>query len=181
MYGRAKLEIENEVLRLGGLVVRPGLIHGNQPGAIMGALDKAVRSLTLVPMIGNGKQRLYATHEEDLAALVEYLLDQKQHLTGPIIAACEQGMSLEQILLALAVQHGKTIRLLRVPWRLMWGSLYVAEMVGLSLGFRSDSVISFVNQDPAPNFVRTRELGVVFRGFDDGRCRQAHETPLSSR
>jgi len=68
--GQAKLMIEEEALRLGAIVVRPGLIHGNEPGAMVGALTKAVKSLRVVPLIGSGKQVLYLVHEDDLAALL---------------------------------------------------------------------------------------------------------------
>ena len=66
LYGKAKLEIEREALKLGAVVVRPGLIYGDQPGAMMGALAKAVQRSSIVPIIGNGKQLLYLVHEDDL-------------------------------------------------------------------------------------------------------------------
>lgn len=168
MYGRAKLEIEKEAHRLGATVVRPGLIFGDLPGGMVGALTKAAGTLPVVPVIGSGRQVLYAAHEDDLARLVAYFLETERIIDGPVVAACEDGLEFRDILRELAARQGKRIRLLPIPWRLIWAGLRAAETIGLPIAFRSDSVVSLVNQDPAPSFERTRSTGVIFRPFRDG-------------
>lgn len=167
LYGRAKLEVEREALRLGAVVVRPGLVYGERPGAMVGALVKAVELSPLVPLVGGGNQVLYPAHEEDVAELVHRILDgNAENVRGPVIAASERGMTLREILAALAARRRKKVWMVPVPWRLHWALLKSAEAVGLRPRFRSDSVLSLVNQDAHPDFAETRKAGVTFRDFE---------------
>ena len=50
-------------------------------------------------------------------------------------------------------------------WRAVWLGLKTAELARLRLGYRSDSVISLVHQDPHPDFSALKELGVTVREF----------------
>ncbi|HEV7893225.1 MAG TPA: NAD(P)-dependent oxidoreductase [Pyrinomonadaceae bacterium] len=167
LYGRAKLEVEREALRLGAVVVRPGLVYGERPGAMVGALVKAVELSPLVPLVGGGRQVLYPAHEDDVAELVHRILGgSADALRAPVIAASERGMTLREILTALAAGRRKKVWMVPVPWRLHWALLKSAEAVGLRPRFRSDSVLSLVNQDTHPDFAETRKAGVTFRDFD---------------
>jgi nucleoside-diphosphate-sugar epimerase len=166
LYGKAKLLIEKEALRLGATIIRPGLIYGDEPGAMVGALTRAIKSLPVVPLIGSGRQTLYLVHEDDLATLVLRLLgDEQPNLDEPIIAASERGKTFRGILTTLAAMNHRRVRLVPLPWRLFWGVLKASEACGLKLGFRSDSVVSLVHQDPHPKFEATRKTGVHFRDF----------------
>ncbi len=166
-YGKAKLKIEKEALRLGAIVVRPGLIYGDESGGMIGAMIKAVKASPIVPLVGSGKQLLHLVHEDDLAALVRRLLSEDEaDIHAPIIGASEKARTFKEIVTALAAVNQRRIRLLPVPWGLLWGLLKVSEAVGLKPGFRSDSVISLLNQDPHPEFGETRKTGVFFRDFD---------------
>ena len=166
LYGKAKLEIEREALKLGAVVVRPGLIYGDQPGAMMGALAKAVQRSSIVPIIGNGKQLLYLVHEDDLISLILKLCTEEEGSTGsPIVAASSEGRTFREILMALASRQQKRIRFLPVPWRLCWAALKAVEVFGLRPGFRSDSIVSLVNTDPDLQTL-TRQTRFPFRKFD---------------
>ena len=167
LYGKAKLEVEREALRLGAVVVRPGLVYGERPGAMVGALVKAVELSPIVPLVGGGDYVLYPAHEEDVAELVHRILGgHAGSVRGPVIAASERGMTLREILSALAAGRRKKVWMVPVPWRLHWALLKSAEAVGLRPRFRSDSVLSLVNQDTNPDFAETRKAGVAFRDFD---------------
>jgi len=167
LYGRAKLEIEREATALGAIVVRPGLIYGEQPGGMVGALTKAVRSLPLVPLIGNGQQMLYAIHESDLATLIDRLMMGSDLPRGPVMAAFDRGMTFRKVLEILADRAGRQVKFVPIPWRLIWAPLRLAEALRLPLKFRSDSVISLVNQDPHPDFAAMNALGITLRDFCD--------------
>ena len=165
-YGRAKLRVERQTLDLGGTVVRPGLIYGQTPGGMVQALTKAVTALPVVPLIGSGRQLQYLAHEDDLAALVASLLEPGHPVVDtPVIAASEYPLTFREILARLAAAHGRHARLVPLPWRALWAGLKAAETLGLRPGFRSDSVVSLVNQDPRPDFAMTRKLGASFRAF----------------
>lgn len=167
LYGRAKLEVEKEALRLGAFVVRPGLVYGERPGAMSGALMKAVELSPVVPLVGGGGQVLYPAHEDDVAELVHRILSGGvRGVRGPLIAASERGVTLRELLAALAARRRKKVWLVPVPWRLHWALLKSAEALGLRPRFRSDSVLSLVNQDAHPDFTEARKTGVTFRDFE---------------
>ena len=52
-----------------------------------------------------------------------------------------------------------------VPWRLVWLALKSLELAGARPGFRSDSLISMVYQNPAPSFALLNSLGFPCRPF----------------
>jgi glycine/D-amino acid oxidase-like deaminating enzyme len=83
----------------------------------------------------------------------------------PVIAASEHGWTFRTILAELAAARNRSARVLPIPWRAIWLLLKSAEAAGLRPGFRSDSVVSLVNQDPRPDFAPTRATGVNFRNF----------------
>ena len=164
LYGRVKLETENEAARRGVVIVRPGLIFGTESGGMVGTLKGLVRGRTILPMVGSGNHDLYLCHIDDLCRLVlEAARRPAGEITGPLVAASERVLSFKRILQRLAAAQGKRVYLLPVPWRLIWLGLVGLERLGLNPPFRSDSLIGLVNSDPDPDFSHTRTLGIPFR------------------
>ncbi len=167
LYGQAKLEVEKAVVKSDGVIVRPGLIYGEQPRGMVGALTKAIEKIPLIPLIGDGSDVLYLTHEDDLAELIKKESDPDTAAVPakPIIAAAEHGLPFRDILYSFARLKKKRIHLVPIPWRAVWGALKIGELLKVKLPFRSDSVLSLVTQNPNPDFSATREAGVAFRSF----------------
>jgi len=166
LYGRAKLAMEADTLRRGGGVIRPGLVFGPDPGGMVGKLNGLVQ-LPVQPLIGSGAQVLYCAHSEDLGCLVvEMDRMEEAALRKPVIAASERGLTLRAIIDVLAEAAGRKARVVAIPWRLVWAGLKMTEALGVPLGLRSDSVVSLINQDEAPDFAATRRAGVNFRDFE---------------
>ncbi|HKO45924.1 MAG TPA: NAD(P)-dependent oxidoreductase [Pyrinomonadaceae bacterium] len=166
LYGKAKLEIEREAFKIGAVVIRPGLIYGDNPGAMMGALTNVIKRTSVVPIIGSGKQVLYLVHEDDLASLIYKLSTEDfPQINEPITAASEHGHTFSGILKILAERQGKTIRIVPMPWKLCWAGLRVLELFRIKLGFRSDSIVSLVNTNPDMRFDWTKRTGIRFREF----------------
>ena len=65
-YGRAKWQVEQEILRHGGFVVRPGLVYGGVPGGVFAGLVDTVRRFPLLPAILPAP-RVQPIHVDDLA------------------------------------------------------------------------------------------------------------------
>ena len=167
LYGQAKLEIEKEVVRLGGAIIRPGLIFGAKLGGFLASLKSLAIRLPVIPLIGKGDQTLYFSHIEDLCELI-FELSSKPDIFPftPITAASEKGKTFREILTTLAHQENKSPLLIPVPWKIFWMSLKILEGAGIRMGFRSDSVISLVHQNPHPDFSVIKELSASFRNFD---------------
>ncbi len=167
LYGKAKLAIEKEVARLGGIIIRPGLIFGGQLGGFLASLKSIATHLPLIPLIGRGNQILYFSHIEDLCGLIYKLSSTPNAIISlPITAASQKGKTFKEILITLAYQENKTPLLIPVPWKIIWMSLKILEGARIRIGFRSDSVISLVNQNPHPDFNVLKEINSSFRNFN---------------
>ena len=167
LYGNAKLEIEKIALANGALVIRPGLVYGNDSGGMFGKLAVQIRNSSMIPMIGDGSQIQFLVHNEDLCAFIEKFAAGKIEIAPLILtAANEQPWPFKKLLLEIARALGKKHKFLPVPWRLVWLGLKSAEMCGLKLNFRSDILVSLMHQNLKPDFSANAEVGLVCRPFE---------------
>ncbi len=166
LYGRAKLEIEKIALDCGALAIRPGLVFGNDPGGMFGKLVAQIRQSSMIPLIGDGSQIQFLVHSEDLSAFVERCASgEMKNYPGIFTAANERPWTFKELLLEIARGQNKKIKFIPLPWRLAWAGLKTAEICGLKLNFRSDSLISLINQNPAPDFSANAAAGLACRLF----------------
>jgi nucleoside-diphosphate-sugar epimerase len=165
LYGRAKLQIEADVFKVGGISLRPGLIYGdNNPGGMVGKLQSLVSKFPIIPLPGNGRNNLYFSHHEDLSKLIEEHCSDLNFLGGNhIITANSTPWEFREILKELAHRHNHHIVCIPTPWQLSWIALKIPEIFGMTLPLKSDSLISFLNQEKSPNFDPAIKL--KFRSF----------------
>lgn len=168
LYGRAKLEIEAAGAEVGAAIVRPGLVYvdaGQKAGGMFGSLTRSARA-PVVPLIGGGTQCQHLIHIDDLYRLVAGLASGEfAPPPHPIVAASPRCWRMRDLVAALAQRQGRKPRFFPVPWPAVWLGLKAAELTGLRLGYRSDSVVSIVNQDPHPDFSALARLGIPVREF----------------
>jgi len=165
LYGRAKLEIETAALERGCAVVRPGLVWSENPGSMLAALERAVRSRA-VPLIGDGSYPQYLVFDEDLAELVFVLCqDDAPAVARAISAAHPQGHSLRRLLEGFARKQDRRPLFVPIPWPLVYAGLKTLEALGLPVPFRSDSLIGIVFQNPAPQFALPEIPRITFRPY----------------
>jgi nucleoside-diphosphate-sugar epimerase len=166
LYGQAKLEIEKLALDGSALVVRPGLVYGSGPGGMFGKLAAQVRQSSVIPMIGNGSQLQFLVHHEDLSAFIERWAGGAGKISPRILtAANEQPWAFKQLLLEIARALRRKLKFIPLPWRLVWAGLKSAELCGLRVNFRSDSLVSLMYQNPRPDFSANAGAGLVCRPF----------------
>ena len=165
LYGKAKLLIEAAALDIGFAAVRPGLVHGANPGGMMAALERAASAGPLLPMIGDGAYPQYLVRDEDLARLLFLLCQKEAHFEKrPITAANPEKVPLRDIIRRIAARKGRRIRFVPIPWQLLFLGLRTLETLRLPAPFRSDSLIGIVFQNPEPDFDAGPE--VSFRRFE---------------
>lgn len=70
-----------------------------------------------------------------------------------------------ELIKALAAGHGRIPPLIGIPWRMPYLVLRITEWCGIMLPFRSDSLISFVYQNPAPDFTPLSEYWIDVAPF----------------
>jgi nucleoside-diphosphate-sugar epimerase len=170
LYGQAKLEIEKLALDSGALVIRPGLVYGSGPGGMFGRLAAQVHQSSVIPLIGDGSQIQFLVHNEDLSEFIERYANGEINGGRPqgpqiLTAANEQPWPFKRLLLEIARALDKKPKFIPLPWRLVWLGLKSAELCGLKLNFRSDSLVSLMHQNPAPDFSANAAAGMVCRRF----------------
>jgi nucleoside-diphosphate-sugar epimerase len=166
LYGKAKLEIEKIALAKGAMVIRPGLVWGNPPGAMFGKLVEQIQKKSVIPMISDGSQIQFLVHNEDLCSFIERYANDEIKIEPTILtAAHEQPWPFKQLLLEIAKSFDKKPKFISLPWRAIWLALKSAEVCGLRLNFRSDSLVSLMNQNAAPDFSANAGIGLNCRRF----------------
>ena len=166
LYGKAKLEIEKIALENGALAIRPGLVHGTDPGGMFGKLVAQIRRSSLIPLVGGGSQMQFLVHDEDLCAFIEKYAAGNIGLAPRVLtAANEQPLAFKQLLLEIARALGKKPKFIPLPWRFVWAGMKSAELCGLKLNFRSDSLVSLMHPNPSPDFSANLEAGLICRPF----------------
>ena len=164
-YGRAKLAAEAIARASGAFVVRPGLMFGDPPGAMFGRLVDAVKH-KIVPLIGNGSQLQYLVHRDDVAELlVRSAIGKIQYAGEPVTIAHPTAWPMRELLRVIAGQMGREVVLVPTPWRFIWAALKMAEFAQVPISFRSDSVVSLMHQNPAPDFTIAERMGISCRPF----------------
>ncbi|HUI13703.1 MAG TPA: NAD-dependent epimerase/dehydratase family protein [Xanthobacteraceae bacterium] len=161
LYGLGKLAAEDAALIRGGAVVRPGVIYSEDNGGLAAQVQATARKFALVPMIGNGRYPFYTCHLDDLATLIAHLARTQDWPRGVITAANSSPVTLRRLVESVK----PTPRIVPVPWRLLAGGLRLAEIFGLRLAFRADSVVSLVHGNKAPDFTLLQNIAVTFRPY----------------
>jgi nucleoside-diphosphate-sugar epimerase len=166
LYGQAKLEIEQIAALHGALAIRPGLVYGPGPGGMFGKLTQQVQKSSVIPMIGDGSQIQYLVQHEDLCAFIERYASGKTPQVPPLLTAAHpQPWPFKKLLLEIARGLNRQVKFVPLPWRLVWLGLKSAETCGIRLNFRSDSLVSLMYQNPAPDFSANAAAGLVCRPF----------------
>lgn len=166
MYGQSKMRVEKMVLEgRGGIVIRPGLVWGDGSGGMFGALKKQVDKGGIMPLIGSGCYPQYLVHEDDLGDAVLQAVDGSLTSGVPVTIAHPHPWPFAKLIAHMAEAQRKKLRLVAVPWRFVYLGLKIAETIGLKSGFRSDSVVSLVFQNPAPDFNVAKQLGLRARPY----------------
>lgn len=155
LYGRAKLEIEKAASEMGAVIIRPGLVHGDNSGGMVGRLEGIVAKAKVIPVVG-ASQKMFLCHEEDLAKLVLSGCAGQCPSGVPILGASETQLTFKQILKQLGERTGRRPIFIPVPSQAVWLALKALEIAGRPLAMRSDSLISLLNSNPAPDFAPTR-------------------------
>ncbi len=169
-YGRGKLAAEEFARRLGAAVVRPGLTWGVPGRGTFGALCR-LTSLPLLPVFDGGGQPFVLSHVDDVAAALSAALDWKEaDLAAPVVAANPRLVPFRGLLAEISAKQGRSVRTASVPGWLALAGLRTLEAVGLRPGFRSDSLVSLLHPDPAPDFSAAARLGLRFRDFADAKA-----------
>jgi nucleoside-diphosphate-sugar epimerase len=166
VYGRAKLAIEEEAIKFGAWVIRPGTVYGGSNEGLFAGLRAMATKHPFIPLIDGGRQQLFLVHVDDLCeALLKIAFDDS--LTAaiePLSLAGSRPCELREILVQLAQQAGKKSHFLYVPSLFLLPAMKLAESIGIKLPFRSDSLVSIRNRNPNAR-IESDFLGIKLREY----------------
>ncbi len=167
MYGRSKLLVEAAVTRLGGVNVRPGIVHGDTSAGVYGRLWKST-SASFIPLIDGGHQRMLTVHREDLALAIDRIVDDYDQWKGRTIAVGHPELvTLRGMLERMLAARGRRGHFVTVPSLPVMFALRCAERAGVRLQFRSDSLVTLIGEEPRVDRDVLQELKISFRSLDD--------------
>ena len=167
MYGRSKLMVEEAVTRLGGVNVRPGIVHGDPTAGVYGRLWQSTNA-SFIPLIDGGHQGMLTVHREDLAFAINRILDDYSQWKGrTVVVGHPQLITLRAMLERMLEARGRRARFVTVPSRPVLLALRSAERAGLRLQFRSDSLLTLMGEEPRVDIGVLQELKAPFRSLDD--------------
>jgi nucleoside-diphosphate-sugar epimerase len=179
-YGRSKLEAEQAFLDAGGLVLRLGLVHGDRAGGAFGAMRKIATTASIVPLIGDGRAPQFLLAEEDLERIIIGAVRGEFGHHAPVMTLAHPApVAFRDILSQLADCAGRRPIFLPIPWRILYCALLSLEKLGFKPRVRSDSVLSFVYQDPAPDFAPMQLYGISPKPLSCGAPRVCAESARS--
>jgi uncharacterized protein YbjT (DUF2867 family) len=134
---------------------------------MFGKLAAKMRKSAVVPLVGSGSQIQFLVHNEDLCAFIEKFASGGVDTAPRILtAAHERPWPFKELIREIARSEGKKPTFIPLPWRAIWLALKSAELCGLKLNFRSDSLVSLMYQNPAPDFSANARLGAACRPFN---------------
>ena len=102
------------------------------------------------------------THDQHLCELIAAITDGRFGSERPVFAAHELPTTLRAIAAQLAQAHGRRLTAIPLPQRLAYLGLRLAELAGLSLSFRSDSLVSLTNPIPLDQVAALERAPVEF-------------------
>jgi nucleoside-diphosphate-sugar epimerase len=164
-YGRGKYAVEQVVLAMNGVVLRPGLVYGGSERGMLGTLCRLAR-LPVLPVFDGGKQEFVLVHVDDLArCAVEAASWDVAFTRKPVVVANREMVQFKTLLELLAISQGRKLRTFSIPGRMALLLLRVLERAGLKIRFRSDSLVSMLNLNPQLDFSVGEKLGLHFRSI----------------
>lgn len=146
-YGKAKLAVEQIVTAFSGINVRLGLVYDETNRGLSGAL-KRLAALPVVPLPGAGDQILHLINADDLGPVFLDLIENFRRTT--VNLADPEPVTMAGLMRRFARAQNKRPIFIPIPWRLLWIPLRLFEAGGFKLKFRSDSLVSLMNQNPPP-------------------------------
>jgi nucleoside-diphosphate-sugar epimerase len=166
LYGQGKLLVENWILKNGGIVLRPGLVYGDVQRGMFGALYK-MTAFPMLPVLDGGYQELYLIHVEDLAvAIAKFFVTDHPELDGKLFTLAHgEPILFRDLLFKIAQIRGKKIKLFSISSQLALKALRMLEIVGLSFGFKSDSLLALIYPNKNCHFLEPSSISMSFQRF----------------
>ncbi len=139
-YGRAKHALEETFIAEGGVAFRLGVVIGN--GGMFGRIKRSLARSPLVPLLDNGRGRIYFLGIDYLASVVEdSIKSDGDGLRGGVWRLQQPDpCTLLELMTTIRDQYGFTCRFLPIPSLPIQWALSLSEYLPLKLPITSTNV-----------------------------------------
>lgn len=165
-YGRIKMDIEKLSKKYGANILRPGLIYSKKikGNSVFNSLERIVKKNYFIPVINNGDQIQYMCELEALNRLIlQISLSKKSYNT--LTVANKKPFFFRDLINKIAQNNSKKIRLLNLPFPVIFNFLKFLEFFKINLKTNSDSLLSLTNQKKNIKISNFDDLNVFFPEF----------------
>lgn len=171
-YHQSKLAGETIVREFHGdwVILRPGAVYG--PGdEHFSVLLKMVRTLPVIPIVGDGSQRIQPIWHEDFAEVIALAVE-RDDVNGGVYDIAGTDVTTQRDL----VDHVRRITnrenaAVQVPAFLAQAGIRFAELSGVDIGFGESQLQMLVEGNalpPGSNNALTRVFGIAPKSLDEG-------------
>jgi nucleoside-diphosphate-sugar epimerase len=159
-YGKSKRMLERTLDAERDLIIRPGLVLGND-GGLFCRLVSSLRRSGFVPVFGGGRQTVQTVHVDDLCCAFDRAIE--QGLTGTFVVAEPGGLPLRDLFRLVAAKIGCRATIVPLPAGPALALLRAAEALRLPLPISSENVLGALALRSQPSSADLDAIGVVLR------------------
>ena len=155
-YGRVKFELEKQFVSAHQVVYRPGLVVGD--GGMFGKMKKSIQKLPVVPLLDQGKTKVYVTGIEFLCYVIrDCILNKGEGLRGKAWPIQQlSAYTLREVMMSIRRQFRYSCWFIPVPSSLVLRFLLVVEKLPFfQLNIRSTNLQGLKQsgqEDPRSDF-----------------------------
>lgn len=149
VYGHSKLRVEEFIIGIGGIIIRPGLIWSDLTAAgTIKKFNNLVKWFPIIPIISNLKNPLHLVNCEELA---DHIINISK--PGKYTIAYSRPYFLIDIMQAIAKRNKKKRLFIPIPVFVLSAVLKTFKFLRLPL-FKTDSLVALIYADPHPQINR---------------------------
>ncbi len=169
-YGRSKRLAEERVRSAGipFVILRPSLVYGGGETGLVGALVRWLRSLPVMPVIGDGRIAIDPVHVDDLCGVIEACLVRDDVLGQTYDVLGPDRVTLDEFLHRLGDVLGVRRPLLHLPAR---ASLLLAHVLGSVMAhppLTVDNVLGLTSPARVDRDATVRDFPIAWTPLDVG-------------
>lgn len=124
-YGRSKFLIEQMLNLQSDLVVRPGLVLGQE--GLFGNIFRSIQRAWFVPLVDGGRQELQGIDVEDLGRCLLFAVE--QNVSGSYNLVADELFTLRELARTIMLVMGKNIPFVSIPYWIVNFGLTMVEIL----------------------------------------------------
>jgi predicted dehydrogenase/nucleoside-diphosphate-sugar epimerase len=170
VYGRTKLEADKlfESSGLDVTTLRPSLVYGPEEDTLFGFIAKQIRTLPVVPVIGDGRWVSRPVHVEDLAAAIETCVVRPETIGRVYDIGGTDAVSFDELIDRIGREIGIRPRKVHIPFSIGLGVASAVARVLPNPPITPDNVLGSNQDTQIDTRAVDQELQLQPRTLDQG-------------